>query len=411
MGRSLRLIAFALLLSAGLVFLAHPGTAIYEALASARPAVSPLSPQAAMGTGFTYQGQLQKDGAAVSNSCDFTFSLWDAAGSGSPPAGGNQLGGNQAINGVTVSRGLFTVTLNGGGQFGADAFNGEARWLQINVACPGDGGPITLGPRQPITPAPYALAAPGSPYRNVVVVARSGGDFTSIQAALDSILDASPGNPYLLWIAAGVYAERVTMKPYVDIEGAGQNVTRITFGGSGTNATGTVVGANNSELRSLTVENTGGAAYAIAINNNSASPRLSDITAIASGDGNISAAVFNTTSASPDISNATLVTVGAGYNHYTLYNVSSSSPTVTDSTISASGGATNNYGVVSTVASTTTIHGSVIRGTSAALHMLNSAGRIATSLVDGGATTGGSGSLACVGAYDQGFAALNATCQ
>ena len=410
MGRYLRAVASVILLSTAVVFLVHPGKAKYEALASSRPA-SRLIAATALGTGFTYQGQLQKDGAAVTASCNFTFSLWDAVGSGSPPAGGNQIGGNHTINGVTVSKGLFTVTLNGGDQFGADAFNGEPRWLQISVTCPGDSGSSTLSPRQPITPAPYALTAPGSPYRNVVIVAGRGGDTTSIQAALDGILDASSSNAYLVWIAPGVYAERVTMKPYVDIEGAGQNTTRITFGGSGTNTTGTVVTASNAELRSLTVENTGGAAYAIAIYSNDASPRLTDITAIASGDGNISAAVFCTASASPDISDATLVTAGAGSNHYSLYSVGSSTPTISNSTISASGGSSNNYGVLSTVSSTTTIYNSVIRGTTAAVYMLNSDGRIATSLLDGDATTDGSGSLTCVGAYNQSFAALSANCQ
>ena len=98
----------------------------------------------------------------------------------------------------------------------------------------------------------------GSGYRNVIVVAKSGGDFTSIQAALDSITDASDTNRYLVWVAPGVYNERVTMKPYVDIEGAGEQVTRITYGGSSNPDTGTVVGANDAELRFLTVENTGG---------------------------------------------------------------------------------------------------------------------------------------------------------
>jgi hypothetical protein len=245
----------------------------------------------------------------------------------------------------------------------------------------------------------------------VVIVAKSGGDYTSIQAALDSISDASLTNPYLVWVAPGWITETITMKPYVDIEGAGQNVTKITYHGSATNTTGTVVTANNAELRSLTVENTGGAAYAIAIFNSGTSPRLTDITAVASGDGNISAAVFSNAAASPSIRNATLMTSGAGFNHYTLYSVGSVTPTVSNSTITAAGGATTNYGVASAANSTTTIYSSILRGTTAAVYMLNSTGRVATSLLEGGVLTGGSGTLTCVGAYNQIFAALNTACQ
>ena len=70
---------------------------------------------------FTYQGQLRQGGSAVNDTCDFQFTLWDAAGSGSPPTGGNQIGNLQSAGGVVVSDGLFTVVLG----FGSDAFKGE----------------------------------------------------------------------------------------------------------------------------------------------------------------------------------------------------------------------------------------------------------------------------------------------
>jgi hypothetical protein len=54
--------------------------------------------------------------------------------------------------------GLFTVQLNDRDQFGANAFTGSARWLQIAVQCTGDSSPTTL-PRQQLTAAPYALHA------------------------------------------------------------------------------------------------------------------------------------------------------------------------------------------------------------------------------------------------------------
>ena len=68
----------------------------------------------------------------------------------------------------------------------------------------------------------------GGDYQNVVVVAKSGGDYTSVQAAIDSITDDAADNPYLVWVAPGVYEEQVTMKPYVHLQGAGQEATVIT---------------------------------------------------------------------------------------------------------------------------------------------------------------------------------------
>ncbi len=108
--------------------------------------------QALMGTAFTYQGHLKKDGTPVNGNCDFLFSLWDAE------TGGNQIGSNVEKTNVPVSNGLFTVQLD----FGSGAFQGDARWLEIALRCPaGSGSYTTLSPRQPLTPAPYALALPG----------------------------------------------------------------------------------------------------------------------------------------------------------------------------------------------------------------------------------------------------------
>jgi len=111
---------------------------------------------AAMGTAFTYQGQLRKSGAPVGAptpvTCNFQFSLFDAA------SGGAQIGATQTKSGVSVSNGLFTIPDL---DFGSGAFNGEARWLAISVQCSGDSGYTALSPRQALTPAPYALALPG----------------------------------------------------------------------------------------------------------------------------------------------------------------------------------------------------------------------------------------------------------
>jgi hypothetical protein len=102
-----------------------------------------------MGTAFTYQGQLKSDGVPYTGTCDLNVGLWDAL------TGGNQLA-NQTVTNVSVTGGLFTIQLD----YGQDWFNGQARWLAIAVRCPAGGGDYTpLNPRQPLTPAPYALYA------------------------------------------------------------------------------------------------------------------------------------------------------------------------------------------------------------------------------------------------------------
>ncbi|MHB8895175.1 MAG: collagen-like triple helix repeat-containing protein [Candidatus Geothermincolia bacterium] len=93
-------------------------------------------------------------------------------------------------------------------------------------------------------------------YANVVVVAKSGGDFTDPIAAINSITDSSYSNPYLVKIMPGVYdIGSLYMYPgdFVDIAGSGENATVIVGNGPWVLYTG--FGEN--EISSLTLENTG----------------------------------------------------------------------------------------------------------------------------------------------------------
>lgn len=101
---------------------------------------------------------------------------------------------------------------------------------------------------------------------NVVVVAKSGGDFTDPVAAINFITGASATNPYLIKILPGIYtlSETLIIKPYVDIEGSGENITKLTAtgiptdrGGCGTGTGGVVTVKANSEIRLLTIESIG----------------------------------------------------------------------------------------------------------------------------------------------------------
>ncbi|HKP53171.1 MAG TPA: hypothetical protein VJ183_11030 [Chloroflexia bacterium] len=272
--------------------------------AAAANEASPQPPDAPVGAGFTYQGKLADGANPANGSFDFRFDLYDA------PTGGNLLGSVLA-NAQTVSNGLFTANLD----FSDTQFDGNSRYLQIGVKPAGGSSYTTLSPRQPITPVPYALyALKAKSYKNVVVVAKSGGDFTSLTTALNSITDASATNRYLVKVGPGSYG-RATMKPYVDIEGSGQDTTVLSDYGYSTGTSGTIVGANNTEIRSLTVENLGGDYYAVAMYADNTSPRLLDVT---------------------------LKATNGQLSNWGLYVKNGAAPTLTNVTISASGGSMSN---------------------------------------------------------------------
>ena len=108
-----------------------------------------IRPVAAQGTAFTYQGRITFNGAPANGVYDFDFGLYNTA------SGGSLLGSADFVLNVPVTNGLFTVSLD----FGAN-FTGAARWLEIAVRTNVGGTLFTLlMPRQPITPAPYAITA------------------------------------------------------------------------------------------------------------------------------------------------------------------------------------------------------------------------------------------------------------
>ncbi len=69
----------------------------------------------------------------------------------------------------------------------------------------------------------------GKQVSNIVTVAKSGGDFTDLQEAIDSISDAREDNPYLIVIGPGRYEveQTITTKDYVIITGSGRDVTTL----------------------------------------------------------------------------------------------------------------------------------------------------------------------------------------
>lgn len=205
---------------------------------------------------ITYQGQLTDSGAAHSGAVDMEFAFYNVAAGGSA----------QLVvpkPGVPVQEGLFQVELDT-----ASLDFSQTWYLEARV----EGTP--LSPRQRVTAAPIALyalnSAGGGGYENVIVVAKSGGDFTSVAAALDSIDDSSETNRYLVWVGPGEYTETslVDVPEYVHLNGAGTNAALITSsrGAAAPNASASTVALRDySRLSNLSIGNTGAGPLGIAV--------------------------------------------------------------------------------------------------------------------------------------------------
>ena len=97
-------------------------------------------------TAFTYQGKLT-DSGTLQATYQMQFKLFDAL------AGGSQVGFALTNPSVAVSSGIFTVSLD----FGAAAFDGTDRFLEIAVKKNAGDPFTTLTPRQKLTSAPYSI--------------------------------------------------------------------------------------------------------------------------------------------------------------------------------------------------------------------------------------------------------------
>lgn len=155
-------------------------------------------------------------------------------------------------------------------------------------------------------------------YGKVAVVAKSGGDYTDPVDAMNQVDQwcgtPSALNPCLLKVMPGIYdlgSGTLSMQAHIDIEGAGENSTLITSATStGIPSGGTVCGANNSEIRLLTIASTGLAGTGIT--NNGTSPKLTNITVTVTGVGSQGVrGIWNGAGSSPDIDNVTVNVSGA----------------------------------------------------------------------------------------------------
>lgn len=103
---------------------------------------------------------------------------------------------------------------------------------------------------------------------NQIIVATSGGDFSSVAEALNSITTNSSNDLFHVLVGPGVYSETETLhvKDYVHLEGSGPNVTRIESNVNGTAVFDTASWAamlhDNGRISNLTLVNNGDTAAA-----------------------------------------------------------------------------------------------------------------------------------------------------
>lgn len=134
-------------------------------------------------TAFSYQGRLTDAGSPANGNYILQFKLFDAA------SGGTQIGATISDVAVTVNQGVFNTSLD----FGAAAFDGTNRFLEISIKkLPAD--PYTvLAPRQPIVSAPYAVRTLSSAQADISLDSNRLGGI----AASEYVTTASVGNAFI----------------------------------------------------------------------------------------------------------------------------------------------------------------------------------------------------------------------
>lgn len=355
----------------------------FTSLVLARPQTQ-SSLSGAPGT-MTHQGFLVDNSTPVSGTVALKFGIYSASSGGSPLW-------EETHNSVAVADGYYTVMLGSQTPLTPGLFDSTTRYLQVSVNL--GSGYVDL-PRQALSSVPYAFqasqadnadAAPwsgltgvpagfadgvdneGGDYEHVIVVSPSGGDYTSVAAALSSISGSSSSNRYLVWVGPGVYTETAlsTVPAYVHLKGAGSNATVVTSSrssGSPGNAAATVDLLEDSAISDMTVHNTGTGTYGIAIYSTQASrdTTITNVVAEANGSG--------------------------GTGHYAVY-LNDAEPTIQDSILRASGA--TGFGT----------------GVNAAIGIVNISAGFPRPLIKGSLLTGGNNNvngLSCAGNSGTGF--------
>ncbi len=380
----------------------------------------------------SYQGEVLVGGEPYSGTGHFKFAVVNAAGNHTYWSNdGTSSGGSVPDTAVSleVRDGLFAVLLGNTNVPGmtqplsADVFADRGRRLHVWFS--EDGADFTDLGMSVIAAVPYAINAETldgldstafqQAYDHVVVVAKSGGDYTTIQGALDSITDSGPASRYLVWVAPGTYSETVTMVPYVSIQGAGAELTTISSTVSSPispTERATVVLTDHVALRDLTVVITGTGKHKVAIVARHVETDTSEIAdVVVTGGGGDQVYGIYSYHSSITIRDVHIGIVGdaVGYGIYNkwsspyIVNVASAgerldshgecggiynyhgSPTIVDSTASGWCGTPYGYGIVSTYSSVL-IQNSIASGSYHAISNIATTATIRDTVAEGGLT-------------------------
>lgn len=438
-------------------------------------------------TVVSYQGEVLVDGEPYTGTGYFKFAVVNATGDTTFWSNdGTSITGDEPVAAVDlpVADGVFSVLLGNPSDMEpltADVFANRGRRLHVWFNTDASGSFTDLGTTV-VAAVPYALNAEtldgldGSyydqHYENLIVVAKSGGDYTSISAAVDNISDNSESNRYLIWVAPGIYSETVTLKPYVSLRGAGAGTTVLrsfAYSSSLHADAATLTMAEHTTLRDMTVVVTGtgdnkvgvyvaylptdtvviadvavqatGGDDTRGIYNHHASPLIMDTSVrveaittsgvgfgitnfetestiwntIVHAEGSSAYGVYNAYNVGngPVIRDTIATGEGLSNDGYGIYNVCAVS-TIRGSTASGEG-VSDGYGIYNYAGSTDpytiTIDSCQLSGSSFAVSTdhANAVMQVGSSLLDGGA--GGSGTYHCAFTYDEAYDALDSDCQ
>jgi len=160
---------------------------------------------------------------------------------------------NKAVTGAKMADGTITATQLAAGAVTDAKISGPISTSKLNVGTA--AGTLAAGNHG--HDATYQRK-----YANVVVVAKSGGDYVDPIQAVSSITTASAANPWLVKIMPGVYdlgMASLQMKAYVDLEGSGRDNAVLKSAAVNSDGqdceVGTVTMANQSAIRDIQLVN------------------------------------------------------------------------------------------------------------------------------------------------------------